>query len=229
MRFYSCNRVETTDMSYGENLSLFLVLLFGIIAVPGMDMLLVITNALTGGLRTGLAATAGIMTGGVFHTIWGAVGVGLLLTMAPGVFQVMVFVGAAYMAWIGLTLLRSAITVGPIGASASRSPWVAFRQGALTCLLNPKAYVFTLSVYPQFLKPQYGSLTSQALVLGVMTALMQFTIYGGLGFAAGRSRDILVSSPRSTILVGRVAGALFIAIAALTAWHGWTELARHHR
>lgn len=59
----------TLLMSYDENLSTFAVLLFGIIIVPGMDMLFVITNARTGGHKAGLAATAGITFGRVFHTL----------------------------------------------------------------------------------------------------------------------------------------------------------------
>ena len=204
-------------MTYTANLWLFLVLLFGIIIVPGMDMLFVLANALTGGRRAGLAATAGIMTGGAVHTIFGAVGVGLISNMALPVFTALLYAGAAYMAWIGITLLRSSIVVDSVGTAKTRSLWIAFRQGALTCLLNPKAYLFVLAVYPQFLLPLYGPIWLQALVMGVMTVLMQFTIYGGLAVAAGRSREFLVSSPRMTKLIGRSAGVLFIAIAIATA------------
>jgi len=208
-------------MSYTENIWLFFVLLVGIIIVPGMDMLFVLTNSLTGGRRAGLSATAGITAGGAVHTLFGAVGVGVLLKLAPSLFTVMLFVGAAYMAWIGVTLVRSSIVIGTVGAAPSRSLWIAFRQGALTCLLNPKAYLFVLSVYPQFLRPGYGSLWAQALVMGALTAATQLGVYGGLALAAGRSRDLLVANPRATMIVGRAAGILFILIAALTAWHGW--------
>lgn len=208
-------------MSYAQNLWLFVLLLFGIIIVPGMDMMFVLANALTGGRRAGLVATAGVMLGGAVHTLFGATGVGLLLKLAPQLYAAMLFAGAAYMAWIGVTLARSSIIVGKVAGAASRSLWTAFRQGAATCLLNPKAYLFVLSVYPQFLRPQYGAVWLQALVMGVMTLLLQFAIYGGLALAAGRSRDLLVANPRATIIVGRAAGALLVAIAAWTAWHGW--------
>jgi len=207
-------------MGYAENLFVYGALLFGIIIVPGMDMFFVLANALTGGRRAGLAAVAGIMVGGAVHTLFGAVGVGIVTRLAPWLFSVMVLVGAAYMAWIGWTLLRSAITVGAVGGAKTRSGWVAFRQGIVTCLLNPKAYLFVLAVFPQFIKPQYGALWSQALVMGVMTVLMQLVIYGALALAAGQSRDLLQRSPAATIWIGRAAGALFIAVAALTAWHG---------
>lgn len=210
-------------MAYSDALWIYLVLLFGIIVVPGMDMLFVLANSLTGGKRAGLAATGGVMLGGVGHTIFGAVGVGAITRMAPGLITVMILVGACYMVWIGITLMRSSIQIADVGSAPTRSLWVAFRQGTVTCLLNPKAYLFVLAVFPQFIRPEFGPVWSQALVLGVMTALMQLTIYGGLALAAGRSRDFLISSPQATIWIGRGAGALFLAIAAYTAWHGVTQ------
>ena len=209
-------------MSYGENLGIFFALLAGIIIVPGMDMLLVFANALTGGRRAGMAATAGIMLGGVFHTALGVLGVGLVLKFAPGLFAVLLLAGASYMAWIGLTLARSSVTVSLAGAPESRSPWVAFRQGALTSVINPKAYLFTLSVFPQFIAPRYGSLWGQGLVLGGLVALTQLGVYGGLALLAGRSRDALLSHPRATIVTTRVIGLLLMVAAVLTAWNGWS-------
>src|SRR5690606_4834192 len=67
-----------TDMTYGENLWLFFTLLFGIIIVPGMDMIFVLANSLSRGRPAGMAATAGIMAGGAVHSLYGALGVGLL-------------------------------------------------------------------------------------------------------------------------------------------------------
>lgn len=208
-------------MTYAENLWLFFALLFGIIIVPGMDMLFVLANALTGGRRAGLSATAGIMLGGLVHTAVGAFGVGLIMRVAPSLFTIMLFVGAAYMVWIGVGLARSSITVDAVGVATSRSPWLAFRQGLATCLLNPKAYLFMFSVFPQFIRPQYGTVAMQALAMGAMTIVTQFAVYGSLALLAGRSRSFLVSNPRATMIAGRATGAVFVLAAALTAWHGW--------
>lgn len=207
-------------MDYTQALWLYLILVFGIIAVPGMDMFYVIANALTGGRQMGLAAVGGVMLGGAVHTLFGALAVGVLAQLPMFLFQAMVFVGAAYMAWIGYTLLRSTITVGGIGRATTRTEWASFRQGTITCLLNPKAYLFVLAVFPQFMRPQFGPIWSQALVLGAMTVAMQALIYGGLALAAGKGRDALVGNPGATIWIGRGAGALFVVVAAFTAWHG---------
>ena len=212
-------------MTYGENLWLFFTLLFGIIIVPGMDMVFVMANALTGGRASGLTATAGIMAGGVFHTLYAALGVGLLLHMLPQLFNVLLLLGAAYIAWIGLSLVRSSIAIGPVEPGARLSPWTSFRRGALTSILNPKAYLFMLAVYPQFLKPQFGPLWSQALIMAIMISVTQLAVYGSLALAAGRSRDMLVASPRATALVGKSVDLVLIVVALLTAWQGWTSAA----
>lgn len=208
-------------MSYMENLSLFFVLLFGIIIVPGMDMVFVLASSLTGGRPSGLAATAGVVAGGVVHTLYAALGVGLLIQLAPSLFNALLLAGALYIAWIGVQLLRSSITIGGVGTLDEAPLWVSFRRGAMTCLLNPKAYLFMLAVYPQFLKPEFGPVWSQATVMAVMIAATQFAIYGGLAIAAGKSRDWLVGSPQATAILGRSVGALLIAVAALTLWRGW--------
>ena len=207
-------------MDYAENLWLFFLLLLGIIIVPGMDMLFVLANSLTGGSNRGLAATGGIMLGGVVHSLNGAIGIGLLMHFVPVLFNPLLVVGGAYMAFIGITLMRSSITVGGEGPAGSRSAWKAFRQGAVTCLINPKAYLFIFAVYPQFLKPDYGPMWIQAVIMGAMTIVTQFAVYGGLAITAGRSRNLLVANPRATAFAGRAAGLLLVAVSVFTVWEG---------
>lgn len=205
-------------MSYTQNLWIYFILVLGIIIVPGMDMFFVIANALTGGRARGLMATAGVMLGGIFHTIFAAICVGVLTTLPGGVFTAILLAGAAYMAWIGWTLVRSTITVTSLGANGTASQRQAFMQGFVTCVLNPKAYMFTLAVYPQFMLPKFGPVWAQAIAMGLITIAVQASVYGGLGLAAAKSRDFLTGYPAVTIWVGRGAGALFLAVAAWTVW-----------
>jgi threonine/homoserine/homoserine lactone efflux protein len=203
-------------MSYAQNLWLFAILVFGIIIVPGMDMFFVVANGLTGGRARAMSATLGVMLGGVFHTIFAAIFVGAMSALPGIVFTTILLAGAAYMAWIGWTLVRSTITVSSLGNDGASSMQRAFRQGFITCVLNPKAYMFTLAVYPSFMLPKWGPVAAQALAMGVITVVAQALIYGGLGLAAAKSRDFLVGFPAVTIWIGRTAGALFLMIA------GWT-------
>lgn len=205
-------------MSYAENLWLFFLVLFGIIILPGMDMLFVLASALTGGKRTGLSAASGMSAGGIVHSLYGALGVGMLAAWMPSLFLPLLVFGAAYMIWIGIGLMRSAIVVNGDGAQASASVRKAFWRAVLTCLSNPKAYLFMMAIYPQFLKPAYGPIWMQGLVMGAMVAVTQFTVYGALALTADKSRAWLVSSPGATIFIGRAAGFMLIAAALLTLW-----------
>lgn len=208
-------------MTYAENLWLFSALLAGIIIVPGMDMIFVIANGLTGGRRAGVAATSGIMLGGVFHTLFGTIAVTVLSTLVPQLAGPMLVIGSAYMIWIGYTLARSAIVIDGIEASNLHRTARIFGQGLITCLLNPKAWLFILAVYPQFMRPEYGPFWQQALVMGALTLMLQAVVYGGLAFAAAKGRDALVSKPDITICIGRAAGWLLVAVAALMLVEGW--------
>lgn len=207
-------------MSYADSLWLFLLLIAGIIVVPGMDMLYVMANGLTGGRKAGLTATAGMVAGGAVHTLYGTVGTGLLAALAPKLFLPLLVAGALYMAWIGYTLVRSSITVDTVeGASPVPLPTV-FRRAVLTCLMNPKAYLFVIAVYPQFIRPEYGPFWQQGLVLGLITALTQASVYGGIALAASRARGLLTGNPMATVWVGRSVGALLILVALVTAMEG---------
>ena len=206
-------------MTYAQNLWLFFVLLFGIIIVPGMDMFFVIANSLTGGRRAGLASVLGINLGGIWHTVFGAFFVGALTALAPQFITVILLASAVYMAWVGYSLLRSSITVGSIGAAPKRSAASAFTQGFVTCVLNPKAYMFVLAVYPSFIQPRFGPVWAQALAMGFLTLVTQFVIYGGLGVAAAKSRDLLTGNPHVTIAIGRICGLVFFVVAGFTVWH----------
>jgi threonine/homoserine/homoserine lactone efflux protein len=211
-------------MTYFENLSIFAALLFGIIIVPGMDMLFVLTNALTGGRRAGFAAVLGMMSGGAVHTMAGTLGVGILAFVIPWLRDPLLLVGSAYMVWIGIGLVRSAITVDRVGPAGGKRLAVVYRQALITCLVNPKAYLFIMAVYPQFMRPAFGPLWRQAVVMGALTMLMQLAIYGAIALAASASRDLLVTRKAATIAIGRAAGALLVLAALWTAWQGWHGL-----
>jgi len=208
-------------MTYPEALWIFFILLSGIIIVPGMDMIFVLANALTGGRPAGIAATFGIVLGGAFHTAFGAFAVVGFSRLVPELYGPMLIAGSLYMIWIGWTLIRSSITVDPVGGLASRSLPAIFGQAIVTCILNPKAWLFVLAVYPQFIRPDFGPLWAQALVIGLMVAAVQLTVYGGLGLMAAKGRDAMVGNPKLTIWSGRIAGLLLVAAALFTLWRGW--------
>ena len=212
-------------MDSPAHLWLFFLMVFGIIVLPGMDMAFVLASSLKGGRRAGLLAVAGIVAGGVCHVAGSALGIGLLLQLVPGLFNVLLLGGAAYIAWIGVSLLRASSMAGALPeARSAGTPWATFRQAVLTCLLNPKAYLFMFAVFPQFMRPQEGAVWAQALVLGIIIAVTQAAVYGSVAVAAGSAGAGLDARPRLQVLVVRAAGAMLIIGAAFTALQGWRGL-----
>jgi threonine/homoserine/homoserine lactone efflux protein len=208
-------------MNHVEQLWLFFALVFGIVVLPGLDMAFVLGSTLAGGRRRGFAALAGIVAGGVCHVVMTALGISVLLKWIPGAFNALLLAGALYIAWIGLSLMRSDAAPAMRPDAPRRSHAATFRQGMLTCLLNPKAYLFMLAIFPQFLRPEYGPIAAQALVLWLIIALNQLCVYGGLALMADRARAWLQGKPEAGMLATRCVGALLIAAAMFTGVEGW--------
>ncbi|TPG51067.1 LysE family translocator [Rhodanobacter glycinis] len=208
-------------MNHYEQLWLFFVLVFGIIVLPGLDMAFVMGSALTGGRSRGMAAVAGIIAGGVCHVLMTALGISVLIRLIPGAFNALLLGGALYIAWIGMSLIRSESSFGVQPDHSVRSRATTFRQGMLTSLLNPKAYLFMLAIFPQFLRPEYGAIWVQAAVMWLIIALTQLCVYGGLTLMADRARLWLQGKPAAGLVATRCVGLLLMAAAMFTGFEGW--------
>src|SRR5213595_2760013 len=123
-------------MDTGAPLWLFFLMVLGIVALPGMDMAFVVGSSLRGGRRAGLLAVAGIMAGAVFHVTATGLGLGLVLQWLPGLFNVLLVAGAAYLVWIGIAVWRSGLSAQTPPAGAVDSHAATFRQGLLTSMMN---------------------------------------------------------------------------------------------
>lgn len=207
-----------TDFSH---LWVFFIFVLGIMILPGLDMAYVLGTALAGGRKSGFMALAGACAGGTCHVLSGVLGISVLLKLYPAAFRVMLLAGAAYIAWIGFSILRSSSAFHLQPQTTRRSTWATFRQGMLTCLLNPKAYLFMLAVFPQFLRPEYGSLWLQGLAMWLIILAGQVGVYGSLAYGAGSVRDWLERQPASAIAVSRSVGAMLVGVAVFTAIDGW--------
>jgi threonine/homoserine/homoserine lactone efflux protein len=208
-------------MESTQHLSLYALLVFGIIVLPGMDMAFVLASSLADGARAGFAAVAGMVVGGFVHVLASALGVSLLLQAWPALFNALLVGGGLYVAWMGWQLWRGAGSLGVVQAGSSRPLPATFGRAVLTCLMNPKAYLFCLAVVPQFIKPEWGHIALQGLVLFLIGALAQVLVYGGMALAAGRMRAWLAGSAAAQVTTGRAVGALLIATAAWTLASGW--------
>lgn len=220
------------------DLWLFFLLVAGVIALPGMDMAFVAGSTLSAGLRGGLAAVAGIVAAGLLHSAVATTGLAALWLAWPALFNALLLAGAAYMGWIGWSLWRAAPAAAsaaepqsPGGIAAAVPPprrhdGRIFARGALTCLLNPKAYAFMLAVFPAFLGLGQGGGTAlawQAARLAAVIAATQLVVYGGVALAVGAAsgwgrRTAAAAASRWAL---RAVGATLLAGALLTPWLAW--------
>jgi threonine/homoserine/homoserine lactone efflux protein len=205
------------------HLWLFFGLVFGIVILPGMDMAFVLGSALVGGRRVGLAAVGGLVAGGVCHVVMAASGVAVVLKLMPSAFNAVLFAGSAYVAWLGFGLWRASRAFAVDEAGALR-PAGAFGRAALTNLLNPKAYVFMLAVFPQFIRPDQGSIAAQALVLGVIISATQAGVYGTVALLADAIRGWLLRNPGANLAFARGVGVLLMLVALVTVLEGWRRV-----
>jgi leucine efflux protein len=189
-----------------------------IVLLPGPNSLFVASVAARQGVRAGYRAACGVFLGDTLLMIAAAAGAASLLTAYPPLFLVVKYAGAAYLAWVGLGILRGAFRRRRADAAAPaaepadvRSP---FRRAALISLLNPKAILFFVSFFIQFVDPGYAWPALSFLVLGailqVCSALyLTGLIVGGRCLAAQFARRRRLSSGLAAGV-----GAVFIAFSA---------------
>ncbi|MFS2002616.1 LysE family translocator [Duganella sp. CT11-25] len=204
-------------MTQAANLWLYFIVVFGVVALPGLDMAFVMGSSMLGGRRAGMAAVSGIVVGGFCHLCMGALGVAVVLQVWPPLFKLMLLGGAVYIAWMGYTLLRSDSIFHPTPGAEAMADGVIFRRALTTSLLNPKAYIFMLAIFPQFLRPGQGPLWVQSGVLGGITALTQLGVYGALAYAASGASGWFAAHPAASTVAARIMGLLLIATAILSA------------
>lgn len=139
---------------YGE----FLVFAVLLVLIPGPDFAVVTKNALAGGRRRGSWASAGVATSNFVQGTAAACGLSAVIVAAQPAFETIKWAGVAYLAFLGVQAIRSAIVGRHEPADGGQSaamarPLAGWRQGFLSNITNPKVLVFYLAVLPQFLVP----------------------------------------------------------------------------
>ena len=180
-----------------------------VIVTPGQDTALTIRNALLGGRRAALFTALGVSAGQALWALASAVGVAALLAASEPVFLALRLAGAAYLVWLGAHALVSAVrrrNPELVHECTNLRGRVAFRQGILSNLGNPKMAVFFLSLLPQF-GSSFGALLALGLVFSSLT-LVWLTAYGA---AVARAGDFLRRSRVRRALDAAV-GAVLVAL-----------------
>ena len=212
---------------------MYVATVFVVSAIPGPNMLLVMTHSARFGIRTSVATMAGCLSALLLMFSISAAGLGVFLSAWPTLFNVLRYAGAAYLIYLGIKSWRSSADMlnaadrldplapsgaepGPVGPiAAKRSLASLFRSGFLVASSNPKAILFAAALFPQFISELAPKLPQFAVLIAtfVVIEVSWYAIYAGFGSRIGeqlRSRHIAQ-------LFNRLTGGIFVGFGAMMA------------
>ncbi|WP_278653114.1 LysE family translocator [Pandoraea pnomenusa] len=193
-------------------LATFVVVVLGLFLIPGPAVLLTITRTVQGGRRAGVMTGVGIALGDLVHTLCAAVGLSAVLMTSALAFDVVKYVGAAYLIYLGIKALREPPSDPQLPAAPRVSPGRAFVQAVATEVLNPKTALLFLAFMPQFVHAHEGNVFLQFLVLGMVFVAMSALYTAAIALSV---RPLGRFVKRFTWLLrwqGKIIGSLFIGL-----------------
>ncbi|MGE0289439.1 MAG: LysE family translocator [Bradyrhizobium sp.] len=187
---------------------------------PGPNMTYLAALSLSSGTRAGFAAVAGIALGLLTYGIVAALGLAAVIDSSRLLYGLLRWTGVAYLLWLAWEAWSSERETAP-GATdgPDGEPWLAFRRGLITNLLNPKAAVFYVAVLPEFIRPDGGAVMSQTLALSLIYVAVATAIHCGIVAGTLQSR---FATPDSRRTVRRLLALALVVIAI------WFALATGH-
>jgi threonine/homoserine/homoserine lactone efflux protein len=191
---------------------LFLVTSFVLIVTPGQDMVLVMSRSIAQGPAAGIATAAGVSVGLVGHTVLATLGLGAVLRASEWLFIALKLVGAAYLIYLGVQLLRTRPQPLEGTAGAPRALSRLFVDGAFSNVSNPKIAIFYFAFLPQFVQPDAAHPTLAVFVLGLVFAGLTFLVKGPVGLGAGLLSGWLRERPAVLVWLYRSSGAVLLGL-----------------
>ena len=185
---------------------------------PGPNMIYLLSRAICQGSRASAISLLGVVAGFLVHMLAAAVGLTALFMAVPLAYEVLKWVGAAYLFWLAWQSVRPGAR-SPFEAKSlpEDPPRKLFVMGFLTNLLNPKIAVFYLAIFPQFISAEHGSVFTQSLVLGLVQIAISFSVNLCILLSAGKMAAWFANNPRWLALqryvMGFVLGALALRLA----------------
>lgn len=184
---------------------------------PGPNMVYLISRSLCQGKRAGVTSWLGVVVGFTVHMCSAAIGLTALFMAVPLGYEVIRIAGAVYLLWLAWQALRPGARspFEPRSMPDESSPKL-FTMGLLTSILNPKVAIFYLSVLPQFITPEHGSVLAQSLTFGATQVLIGSSVNLLVTLSAARIAAWFSKNPTwlsiQRYFMGLVLGALAVRL-----------------
>lgn len=148
-----------------------------LVLTPGPNMVYLVSRSISQGRKAGVMSLFGVVFGLNLHMVSAAAGLSALFLAVPVAYELLKWAGALYLLWMAWQALRPGAR-SPFEAQpmAHDSPRKLFAMGLMTSVLNPKVAVFYLSIFPQFVTPELGSVFWQSIALGLTQISVSFTV-----------------------------------------------------
>lgn len=192
----------------------FSILSLGMALTPGPNMLYLVSRSISQGRTAGLISLIGVALGFVLYMLCAAFGITTLMLAVPYAYEALCFSGMIYLLYLAWQAVK------PGGRSPFQvknlpkdSPKKLFTMGFITNLLNPKIAIMYLSLLPQFITPDHGSVLTQSLVLGSIQIVTSVTINALIAIMAGSIAVFLTGRPAWMLIQRWIMGTVLAGLA----------------
>ncbi|WP_428023836.1 LysE family translocator [Arcobacter sp.] len=191
---------------------LFIASSIVIILIPGQDMILVMSRSIAQGKKAGVMTALGVSIGLMGHTILATLGLGALLIASEWLFNLIKYIGAAYLIYLGYQLIMSKTHKLAMNDIPLVSYKRMFIQGAISNISNPKITIFYFLYLPQFIIPNGGNETLQLFILGSTFALITFFLKAPIGFISGLLSSWIKERPIVLNYIHKTSGLILMLL-----------------
>jgi threonine/homoserine/homoserine lactone efflux protein len=203
-----------TAMPDPANLFAFALISLGMVLTPGPNMVYLISRSICQGRTAGLISLGGVALGFVFYMLCAAFGITAFVMAVPFAYDTLRFAGAIYLLYLAWQAVkpggRSPFQVRDLPKDGPRK---LFLMGFLTNILNPKIAVMYLSLLPQFISLENGSILGQSIALGLTQIIISVSVNAMIAVGAGSIAVFLVQRPLWATVQRWIMGTVLTALA----------------
>lgn len=200
-----------------EALISFSIATLALAIAPGPDNIYVLTQSLVNGTKSGIATTAGLISGCIVHTTLLAFGISAIITASEEIFYGVKILGACYLLYLAFKVYKSDETISLAENASKKSYLQLYKTGLIMNLLNPKVLIFFLAFFPGFLwnNPEVSgeNTIAQFYILGIVFMVLSFITFSAIALAAGRISKLLLEWKNMGLVLKWLQIIVFVGIA----------------
>ena len=199
-------------MITSTTLLLFTFTVLALLVAPGPNMAFLLSHAVSHGMRGGLTVALGIFSADLVMTILTATGVTAVVAAWPPLFDLLRYLGAAYLVWLAVQAIRPR-AAADLEVRAKSSSEKIYRMAVLNSLLNPKPLLFFMVFLPQFVNPGAGHIPLQIAIFGLLLSVIALAFHSTLAATSGRIATVFSRSTRYGDYFRWLHASLFVGLA----------------